>query len=200
MSKIRCDWCLGDKLYENYHDKEWGVPVFDDRLLFESLTLETFQAGLSWITVLRKREHFKKAFDNFDYRKIASYNIQKKDELMSNPSIIRNRQKIESTIKNAKSFMKIQKSKGSFSNYIWEFVSGNPILNDYKKSNEIPTYTSLSKSISKDLKQNGFKFIGPTLVYSYMQAIGIVNDHLIDCFRYSKVQFKLKKVGHHLLL
>ena len=111
MSKIRCDWCLGDKLYENYHDKEWGVPVFDDRLLFESLTLETFQAGLSWITVLRKREHFKKAFDNFDYRKIASYNIQKEDELMSNPSIIRNRQKIESTIKKAKSFMKIQKSK-----------------------------------------------------------------------------------------
>ena len=105
MSKIRCDWCLGDKLYENYHDKEWGFPVFDDRLLFESLTLETFQAGLSWITVLRKREHFKKAFDNFDYRKIASYNIQKEDELMSNPSIIRNRQKIESTIKNAKSFM-----------------------------------------------------------------------------------------------
>ena len=142
MSKIRCDWCLGDKLYENYHDKEWAVPVFDDRLLFESLTLETFQAGLSWIAVLRKREHFKKAFDNFDYRKIASYNIQKEDELMSNPSIIRNRQKIESTIKNAKSFMKIQKSKGSFSNYIWEFVSGNPILNDYKKSNEIPTYTS----------------------------------------------------------
>ena len=193
MSKIRCDWCLGDKLYENYHDKEWGVPVFDDRLLFESLTLETFQAGLSWITVLRKREHFKKAFDNFDYRKIASYNIQKEDELMSNPNIIRNRQKIKSTIKNAKSFMKIQKSKGSFSNYIWEFVSGNPILNDYKKSNEIPTYTSLSKSISKDLKQNGFKFIGPTVVYSYMQAIGIVNDHLVDCFRYSKASLNLKR-------
>ena len=187
MSKIRCDWCLGDKLYENYHDKEWGVPVFDDRLLFESLTLETFQAGLSWITVLRKREHFKKAFDNFDYRKIASYNIQKEDELMSNPDIIRNRQKIESTIINAKSFMKIRKSKRSFSNYIWEFVSGNPILNDYKKSNEIPTYTSLSKSISKDLKQNGFKFIGPTITYSYMQSIGIVNDHLVDCFRYLKV-------------
>jgi len=193
MSKIRCDWCLGDKLYENYHDKEWGVPVFDDRLLFKSLILETFQAGLSWITVLRKREHFKKAFDNFDYRKIASYNIQKEDELMSNPSIIRNRQKIESTIKNAKYFMKIQKSKGSFSNYIWEFVSGNPILNDYKKSNEIPTYTSLSKSISKDLKQNGFKFIGPTVVYSYMQAIGIVNDHLVDCFRYSKASLNLKR-------
>ena len=123
MSKIRCDWCLGDKLYENYHDKEWGVPVFDDRLLFKSLILETFQAGLSWITVLRKREHFKKAFDNFDYRKIASYNIQKEDELMSNPSIIRNRQKIESTIKNAKYFMKIQKSKGSFSNYIlWKKI------------------------------------------------------------------------------
>ena len=193
MSKIRCDWCLGDKLYENYHDKEWGVPVFDDRLLLKSLILETFQAGLSWITVLRKREHFKKAFDNFDYRKIASYNIQKEDKLMSNPSIIRNRQKIESTIKNAKYFMKIQKSKGSFSNYIWDFVSGNPILNDYKKSNEIPTYTSLSKSISKDLKQNGFKFIGPTVVYSYMQAIGIVNDHLVDCFRYSKASLNLKR-------
>ena len=193
MSNIRCDWCLGDKLYENYHDKEWCVPVFDDRLLFKSLILETFQAGLSWITVLRKREHFKKAFDNFDYRKIASYNIHKEDELMYNPSIIRNRQKIESTIKNAKYFMKIQKSKGSFSNYIWDFVSGNPILNDYKKSNEIPTYTSLSKSISKDLKQNGFKFIGPTVVYSYMQAIGIVNDHLVDCFRYSKASLNLKR-------
>ena len=187
MGRIKCDWCLNDDLYENYHDKEWGVPVYDDKLLFEFLTLETFQSGLSWITILRKRDHFKKAFDGFDYRKIAMYDSRKENLLLSNPDIIRNSQKIGSTIKNARAFMEIQKIKGSFTNYIWEFVSGEPIVNQYKSLSEIPNQTNLSANICKDLKQNGFKFVGPTVVYSFMQAIGMVNDHLVDCFRYSEV-------------
>ena len=187
MQKNRCGWCLGNALYEKYHDQEWGVPIFEDRLLFEFLVLETFQAGLSWITVLKKREYFRKAFDHFDYSKIATYGVHKEDDLLSNPGIIRNRLKIAATIHNAKAFMEIQKERGSFSNYIWDFVSGKPLINHYKKLEEIPAFTPLAEKISKDLKQRGFKFVGPTVVYAHMQATGMVNDHLIACFRHSQV-------------
>jgi len=179
MQKNRCGWCLGNALYEKYHDQEWGVPIFEDRLLFEFLVLETFQAGLSWITVLKKREYFRKAFDHFDYSKIATYGVHKEDDLLSNPGIIRNRLKIAATIHNAKAFMEIQKERGSFSNYIWDFVSGKPLINHYKKLEEIPAFTPLAEKISKDLKQRGFKFVGPTVVYAHMQATGMVNDHLV---------------------
>lgn len=187
MEKKRCGWCIGDPLYENYHDQEWGVPIFDDRLLFEFLILETFQAGLSWITVLRKREHFGKSFDAFDYYKIAAYDSLKEEELLSNPNIIRNRLKIAATIQNARAFLAIQKEEGSFSNYIWSFVSGKPVINQHKKLDEIPAFTPLAEKISKDLKKRGFKFVGPTIIYAHMQATGMVNDHLVDCFRHSEV-------------
>ena len=187
MEKKRCGWCIGDPLYENYHDQEWGVPIFDDRLLFEFLILETFQAGLSWITILRKREHFGKSFDAFDYYKIAAYDSLKEEELLSNPNIIRNRLKIAATIQNARAFLAIQKEEGSFSNYIWSFVSGKPVINKYKKLDEIPAFTPLAEKISKDLKKRGFKFVGPTIIYAHMQATGMVNDHLLDCFRHSEV-------------
>jgi DNA-3-methyladenine glycosylase I len=187
MDKKRCGWCEGDSLYEDYHDKEWGVPLFDDRLLFEFLTLETFQAGLSWITVLRKREYFKKAFDSFNYKKIATYNTKKVATLLSNRGIIKNQLKIEATIKNAQTFMLVQKQYGSFSSYIWGFVSGKPIINRYKTLKQVPAHTPLAEKISKDLKQKGFKFVGPTVVYAHMQATGMVNDHLIDCYRHSEI-------------
>lgn len=187
MDKKRCGWCEGDTLYEDYHDKEWGVPLFDDRLLFEFLTLETFQAGLSWITVLRKREHFRKAFDSFNYQKIATYDAEKVATLLLNRGIIRNRLKIEATIKNAQAFMLVQKQYNSFSSYIWDFVSGKPIINRYKTLKQIPAHTPLAEKISKDLKQKGFKFVGPTVVYAHMQATGMVNDHLIDCYRHSEI-------------
>lgn len=187
MDKKRCRWCEGDTLYEDYHDKEWGVPLFDDRLLFEFLTLETFQAGLSWITVLRKREHFRKAFDSFNYHKIATYDAEKVATLLLNRGIIRNRLKIEATIKNAEAFMLVQKQYSSFSSYIWDFVSGKPIINQYKTLKQIPAHTPLAEKISKDLKQKGFKFVGPTVVYAHMQATGMVNDHLIDCYRHSEI-------------
>lgn len=187
MDKKRCGWCEGDTLYEDYHDKEWGVPLFDDRLLFEFLTLETFQAGLSWITVLRKREHFRKAFDSFNYQKIATYDAEKVATLLLNRGIIRNRLKIEATIKNAQAFMLVQKQYSSFSSYIWDFVSGKPIINRYKTLKQIPAHTPLAEKISKDLKQKGFKFVGPTVVYAHMQATGMVNDHLIDCYRHSEI-------------
>ena len=187
MNKKRCRWCEGDTLYEDYHDKEWGVPLFDDRLLFEFLTLETFQAGLSWITVLRKREHFRKAFDSFNYQKIATYDAEKVATLLLNRGIIRNRLKIEATIKNAEAFMLVQKQYSSFSSYIWDFVSGKPIINQYKTLKQIPAHTPLAEKISKDLKQKGFKFVGPTVVYAHMQATGMVNDHLIDCHRHSEI-------------
>jgi DNA-3-methyladenine glycosylase I len=187
MDKKRCGWCEGDLLYEDYHDKEWGIPLFDDRLLFEFLTLETFQAGLSWITVLRKREYFRKAFDSFNYQKIATYNTKKVATLLSNRGIIKNQLKIEATIKNAQTFMLVQKQYGSFSSYIWGFVSGKPIINRYKTLKQVPAHTPLAEKISKDLKQKGFKFVGPTVVYAHMQATGMVNDHLIDCYRHSEI-------------
>ena len=187
MRKIRCDWCGNDPLYMDYHDKEWGVPVYDDKTLFEFLILETFQAGLSWITVLRKRENFRKAFDRFDYRKIAQYDEQKYNELIQDTGIIRNKLKIKAAITNAQVFLKIQQEFGSFSSYIWGFVEGKPIRNSYRTLSELPANTPLSNAISKDLKKRGFKFVGTTVVYAHMQATGMVNDHVQSCFRYHEV-------------
>jgi len=182
----RCSWCGETPLYVNYHDTEWGVPVYDDAKLFEFLILETFQAGLSWITVLRKRENFREAFDNFDYKKIATYNENKFDELIQNAGIIRNKLKIKATISNAIAFMKIQNEFGSFSKYSWAFVNNKPIINQRKTMKEIPATTEISDKLSKDLKKRGFKFVGSTVIYAHMQATGMVNDHIIDCFRYQK--------------
>ncbi|MCA0958937.1 DNA-3-methyladenine glycosylase I [Allomuricauda sp. XS_ASV26] len=187
MKKHRCGWCLGDPLYEAYHDTEWGVPVKDDSTLFEFLILETFQAGLSWITVLRKRENFREAFDNFDYNKIAQYNQTKIDSLLQNPGIIRNKLKVNATVSNARAFMATQKEFGSFSKYIWDFVNGNPIKNEWENYRDAPATTELSDIISKDLKKRGFKFVGSTVIYAHMQATGMVNDHEVNCFRYHEV-------------
>lgn len=185
--KQRCGWCVGDTLYEAYHDQEWGVPIYDDALLFEFLILETFQAGLSWITILRKRENFRAAFDAFDYKKIAEYDQDKMDVLIQDAGIIRNKLKIKATITNAQAFINIQNEFGSFSNYIWGFVDGKPIKNALKTHKEAPANTLLSDAISKDLKKRGFKFVGSTVIYAHMQATGMVNDHEIGCFRYKEV-------------
>ena len=187
MTKNRCTWCVGNPLYEAYHDKEWGVPVYDDDTLFEFLILETFQAGLSWITVLKKRENFRNAFDNFDYLKVANYNQKKIDSLLQDAGIIRNKLKVKATITNAQAFIKIQEEFGSFSKYIWGFTDGKPIKNAFKDLKDVPANTPLSDTISKDLKKRGFKFVGTTVVYAHMQATGMVNDHTTDCFRYNEV-------------
>ena len=187
MDKIRCSWCGNDPLYVEYHDSEWGVPVYDDAKLFEFLILETFQAGLSWITVLRKRENFRKAFDNFNYKKIATYNEAKFEELIQDAGIIRNKLKIKATISNANAFISVQQEFGSFSNYIWKFTKGKPIKNKWKNLNGLPATTELSDVVSKDLKKRGFKFVGSTVIYAHMQATGMINDHVIDCFRYNEV-------------
>ena len=182
MTKKRCNWCRGVHLYENYHDTVWGVPVFEDNILFESLTLEIFQSGLSWITILKKRDGFLKAFDSFDINKISAYDIKKENELIANTNIVRNNLKIKATINNAKAIIRIQEEYNSFSKYIWAYVNNDPIINKFKSLNEVPTNTPLSKKICIDLKKRGFKFIGPTIIYSFMQAVGMTNDHLIDCF------------------
>ena len=187
MTKHKCGWCIGDPLYEAYHDEEWGKPVYDDDTLFEFLILETFQAGLSWITVLRKRENFRKAFDGFDYKKIANYNQDKIYELLQDAGIIRNKLKVKATITNAQAFMKIQDEFGSFSKYIWNFVNGKPITNKLKDYRKGPANTPLSDAISSDLKKRGFKFVGTTVMYAHMQATGMVNDHEMSCFRYNEV-------------
>lgn len=187
MQKTRCPWCGEDPLYIAYHDTEWGVPVYDDATLFEFLILETFQAGLSWITILRKRENFRKAFDSFNYKKIAGYDQKKIDSLLKDSGIIRNKLKVKSAVTNAQAFIKIQNEFGSFSNYIWKFVNGKPIRNNLKSMDQADANTPLSDEISKDLKVRGFKFVGSTVVYAHMQATGMVNDHLITCFRYNQV-------------
>ncbi|MDE3743013.1 DNA-3-methyladenine glycosylase I [Maribacter polysaccharolyticus] len=187
MEIHKCGWCVGDELYERYHDEEWGVPVRDDATLFEFLILETFQAGLSWITILKKRENFRAAFDNFDHTKIARYDEAKIQTLLQDPGIIRNKLKIRAAITNAQAFIKVQKEFGSFSNYFWGFVNDQPIINRIENYKEAPATTTLSDTISKDLKQRGFKFVGSTVVYAHMQATGMVNDHEIGCFRYNKV-------------
>ncbi len=185
--KHRCGWCEGDELYETYHDQEWGVPLKDDATLFEFLVLETFQAGLSWITILRKRENFRAAFDDFDYKKIATYNQQKIDALLQDAGIIRNKLKVNATVSNAQAFMEIQKEFGSFSKYIWGFVNEEPIKNQFENYKDAPAKTELSDILSKDLKKRGFKFVGSTVIYATMQAIGMVNDHETSCFRYDEV-------------
>lgn len=188
MNKTRCTWPGNDPLYIEYHDTEWGIPLRDEQKLFEFLILETFQAGLSWITVLRKRENFRKAFDYFDYKKVALYDENKIESLLQDEGIIRNKLKVKATISNAIAFMEVQKEFGSFSKYIWGFVDNKPILNNHKSISEIQATTELSETISKDLKKRGFKFVGPTVIYAHMQATGMVNDHTIDCFRYKEVQ------------
>ena len=186
--KHRCGWCLGDPLYEAYHDEEWGVPVHDEQKLFEFLILETFQAGLSWITILRKRENFREAFDDFDYKKVAKYSEEKIQELLLNPGIIRNKSKVRSAVTNAQLFMKIQEEFGSFDKYIWSFVDHKPLQNKVENYKNAPATTKISDKLSKDLKKRGFKFVGPTVVYAHMQATGMVNDHEVSCFRYEEVK------------
>lgn len=197
MKKNRCSWCGDNPLYISYHDEEWGVPLFDDQALFECLILETFQAGLSWITVLKKRENFRDAFDYFDYHKIATYDEKKIESLLQNSGIIRNKLKIFSAISNAKYFIEIQNEFGSFRKYIWGFVNENSIKNNFKTSSEYPVKTALSETISMDLISRGFKFVGATTIYAFMQAIGIVNDHVESCFRYLDIP-NLKSVPSNL--
>jgi len=187
MEQHRCGWCAGDPLYEAYHDSEWGVPVKEDSTIFEFLILETFQAGLSWITILRKRENFRQALDGFDYNKIAAYGPEKIARLLEDPGIIRNRLKIHATVTNAQAFIEIQREFGSFSRYIWGFVDHKPIKNSFESYREVPSTSTISDSLSKDLKKRGFKFVGSTVVYAHMQATGMVNDHEINCFRYDEV-------------
>ncbi|MGZ5263819.1 MAG: DNA-3-methyladenine glycosylase I [Kaistella sp.] len=182
MEKLRCNWCEKDDLYREYHDKEWGKPVYDDETIFEFLVLESFQAGLSWYTILKKRENFKRAFDDFNYQKIAEYTDEKAEELMQDSGIIRNRLKILATINNAQRFMEVQKEFGSFSKYIWSFVGGKPIVNHFSELKEVPATTETSDALAKDLKKRGFKFLGSTVVYAHMQATGMVNDHILDCW------------------
>ncbi|MDG2164803.1 MAG: DNA-3-methyladenine glycosylase I [Flavobacteriales bacterium] len=188
----RCKWCEKDPLYIKYHDTEWGVPVHDEQKLFEFLILETFQAGLSWITVLRKRDNFRKAFDKFDYNKVALYDEDKIQELLQDPGIVRNKLKVRAAVSNAKAFMEVQKEFGSFDKYIWSFVDGNSIQNQWATTKELPATTEISDKLSKDLKKRGFKFVGSTIVYAHMQATGMVNDHTIDCFRYDELTEHLK--------
>jgi len=171
-----------------YHDKEWGAPVFDDQKHFEFLVLESAQAGLSWITILKKRENYRKAYDNFDPKKVARYTEAKKAKLLSNEGIVRNRLKIEASINNAKKFLEIQKEFGSFSDYIWSFTKGKPVKGKWKTIKEIPARTELSDAVSADLKKRGFKFLGSVIIYSHLQATGVINDHVMDCFRYKEIK------------
>lgn len=183
----RCSWCENDDLYIKYHDEEWGVPVYDDRKQFEFLVLESAQAGLSWLTILKKRENYRKAYEGFDPVKVARFDERKVEELINFDGIIRNERKIRASINNAKRFIEIQKEFGSFSNYIWRFVDYKPIINSWKSTSELPAKTKLSEEISKDLRNRGFEFLGPIIIYSHMQATGLVNDHIVDCFRYKQI-------------
>jgi DNA-3-methyladenine glycosylase I len=182
--KVRCAWCGTDPLYVSYHDKEWGAPVHDDRKLFEMLILEGAQAGLSWITILRKRENYRKAFDNFDAKRIAKYDAKKVKQLLANEGIVRNRLKIAATIGNARAYLAVQKEFGSFDTYIWQFVGGTPIKNSPHTMKEVPAKTNESDAMSKDLKMRGFKFVGSTICYAFMQACGLVDDHTRNCVRH----------------
>ncbi len=184
MKKTRCGWCGDDELYVAYHDEEWARPVHNDRVLFEFLILEGAQAGLSWITILRKRENYRKALDGFDVKKIARYTPAKIARLLKNPGIVRNRLKLASAVTNAKAFLAVQREFGSFDNYLWGFVKGKAIVNRPRSMKNVPAQTALSDRISKDLKKRGFKFVGSTIIYAYLQAVGVVNDHLQSCYRY----------------
>jgi len=185
--KQRCEWCGNDPLYIHYHDEEWGTPIYDDKLLFAKLILDGAQAGLSWITILRKRQNYWQAFDDFDPAVIAGYDSAKIQNLMSNPGIVRNRQKINSVIKNAQGFLNITEELGSFGQYLWGFVGGTPITNAWTSMSQLPAISPESQAMSKDLKKRGFSFVGPTICYAFMQAVGMVNDHTVDCFRYSEL-------------
>ncbi len=180
----RCSWCGTDELYVRYHDEEWGVPVHDDRTLFEFLVLEGAQAGLAWITVLRKREGYRAAFDGFDVGKVARYGDRKLQRLLQDPRIIRNRLKVHSARRNARAFLAVQEAWGSFARYMWRFIDGKPIRNRWKSMKDVPASTTLSDAVSRDMKQRGFSFVGSTIVYAHMQATGMVNDHIVDCFRH----------------
>lgn len=184
----RCPWCAGDPLYRKYHDEEWGVPVHEDRKHFEFLVLESAQAGLSWLTILRRREGYRKAYAGFDHAVVARYDGSKISELMRDEGIIRNRRKIESSINNAGRFLEVQQKFGSFDRYIWRFVDYQPVINSWSVLAQIPAKTALSEEISKDLRRRGFTFVGPTIVYAHMQAVGMVNDHLVGCYRYNQLK------------
>ena len=184
--KKRCEWATQSEIEREYHDKEWGVPNYDDRHLFEMLILEGAQAGLSWLTVLKKRESYREAFNGFDPAKIARYDDAKRSELLSNPGIIRNRLKVDAAIQNAKAYLTITDQRRSFSDYIWSFVDGEPIINEFREMSDVPAETEISKRMSKQLKKDGFKFVGPTICYAFMQAVGMVNDHTTNCFRYEE--------------
>jgi len=191
----RCDWCLGSELYRQYHDEEWGVPQHDDQSLFEMLILEGAQAGLSWITILNKRENYRKLFCQFDYRKVARITDKRLEKILLDSGIVRNRLKVFSSRTNAQRFLEVQNEFESFDNYIWQFVDGKPIRNRFKKMADVPASTDISDAMSKDLKRRGFKFVGSTICYAYMQAVGMVNDHLISCFRYKEVGQAQGQVG-----
>ncbi|GAK56075.1 DNA-3-methyladenine glycosylase I [Candidatus Vecturithrix granuli] len=192
--KTRCNWATTDTLYIAYHDQEWGVPIHDDQKWFEKILLDSAQAGLSWLTILRKRENYRQAYNQFDYRKVADYDDVKMQELLANPGIIRNKKKIEASILNARAFLKIQEAFGTFDAYIWRFVGGSPKINAWQTLAELPAKTKESEALSKDLIQRGFKFVGPTICYAFMQAGGLVNDHLVTCFRYQEVQSGVSKL------
>ena len=188
----RCEWAIKNEFEQSYHDNEWGMEIHDDRRLFEFLVLEGAQAGLSWSTILRKREGYRRAFDNFDAQKISKYSENTVSQLLTNSEIIRNRLKINATITNARAFLQVQKEFGSFDNYIWQFVNGRPIQNSWEKITDIPTSTPESEAMSKDLQKRGFKFVGSTICYAFMQAVGMVNDHVVGCFRYKELKNKRK--------
>lgn len=184
----RCQWCGDDPLYQHYHDQEWGTPLYDDQTLFEFIHLEGVQAGLAWITVLRKRKDYRRRFDNFDPQIIARYSDKKLEKLLLDPAIIRNRLKVLSARKNARAFLTVQENEGSFSKYLWDFLGGQPLQNHWESEADIPASTPLSEQISKDLKKRGFNFVGPTIIYAFMQATGMVNDHVVGCFRHKQCQ------------
>jgi len=184
VERNRCSWCLGNELYREYHDREWGVPVRDDRLLFEFLIVEGAQAGLSWSTILQRRESYRAAFDNFDAAKVARYGALEKRKLLANPGIIRNRLKVEAAVANAQAFLAVQKEFGSFSDYLWQFINHAPLVNRWANLRQVPAETAESKAMSRDLKKRGFRFVGPTICYAFMQAVGMVNDHVLECFRH----------------
>jgi DNA-3-methyladenine glycosylase I len=188
--KSRCPWVGHEELYIRYHDEEWGVPLYDDRKLFEFLILEGAQAGLSWSTILRKRENYRLAFDNFEAEKIVSYGEEKVKQLLANPGIVRNKLKLESTIRNANAYLKIKEKQGSFCNFLWQFVDGKPIINRWISLKELPAKTQISDNLSRELKKEGFNFVGSTICYAFMQAVGMVNDHTLNCFRYAELTDK----------
>jgi DNA-3-methyladenine glycosylase I len=191
--KVRCWWCGEDPLMVKYHDTEWGKPVHDDRLLFEFLTLEGAQAGLSWLTILRKRAAYKTAFDGFDVERVARFSAKKIERLLLDPGIVRNRLKVEATVKNARAYLRVQQEFGSFSQYQWRFVDGTPIQTGVRTRNGIPVRTAVSDALSRDLKQRGFSFVGSTIMYAHMQAVGMVNDHWQECFRHAKLSGPVAK-------